>query len=189
MSSAKLSFLWGGLLIVCCTVGGCGSQKDDSDRTEADTRFDENKALFTGIHKADQLALYEGLPHPGNEPKLFEQEKQTKETVALHGFLFYPAPLEITAGEKAKLRGLLGDEGSFQQWRGVKKCGGFHPDYLAEWRVGGVTYRYLICFGCHEVKVYSPEKSLLCDIRSEAYKQLEALLKEHRKNRPPSQEA
>jgi len=110
-----------------------GRRKGDAEQTEADKRFDDDKALFAAIRGADQLVLYEGLPH-----QTFEAEE---------------------------LEALLADEKSFRQWRGEKKCGGFHPDYLAEWRSAEATYRFLICFGCQEVKVYGPNRSLRCDIR------------------------
>ena len=39
----------------------------------------------------------------------------------------------------------------------------------------------------HEVKVYGPESSLRCDIRGEAYQELQGLLAKHQKNRPPKE--
>jgi hypothetical protein len=188
MNPIKLLSRWGALTVVWFIVAGCGDRKADSDGAEGVTQFDENKSLFAAIYNADQLVLYEGLPHQRNEAILFKQEEQRKDTATLHSFLFYRAPLEISAEDKVKLKGLLGEAESFEPWRGEKKCGGFHPDYLAEWRVGDTIYRFLICFGCHEVKVYGPDKSLRCDIRGEACKQLEELLKKHRKNRPPSED-
>lgn len=174
--------------VLAFSLAGCGDQKGGTDRTEADTRFAEFKSLFGAIRKADQLVLYEGLPHQLFEEQQLEEEKQKKDTVAMHGFSFYRAPLEVSADDKEKLQGLLGDEGSFHRWPGEKKCGGFHPDYLAEWRVGEATYRFLICFGCPEVKVYGPDKSLRCDIQQEAYEKLKEALNKYRKNRPAREE-
>ena len=42
----------------------------------------------------------------------------------------------------------------------------------------------LICFGCHEAKVYGPEKAVYVDIKKEGYDSLAKLLKSYRKNRP-----
>ena len=164
-------------------VGGCGTPPDDTDRTKADTQFDENKSLFAAIQDAGQLDLYEGLPHQFFDPKQVEEEKQRKQTVTLHGFPFYATPLEVSEDDAAKLRGLLADERSFMQWRGEKKCGGFHPDYLAEFRVGKSVYRFLICFGCNEIMVFGPDRSLRCDFQG-AGQQLAELLMKYRKNRP-----
>jgi hypothetical protein len=187
MGRAKRCIHWTGVAIVIYVSAGCGSRKGDGERS-ADTRFDENQALFGAIRDADRLVLYEGLPHQFFEAHLVEEEKQRKETVTLHGYPFYSEPLDVTADDAVKLKGLLADERLFLKWRGEKKCGGFHPDYLAEWRVGEAAYRFLVCFGCCEVKVYSPDRSLRCDIQDEAYKQLQELLKRYRKNRPASRE-
>jgi hypothetical protein len=168
---------WIGLFLVSA-VSACAG------KTEADTRFEENKSLFAAIKAADQLILYEGLPHQADESEQLAREKRNKETVALHGFSFYRAPLEISAEDKEKLKAVLSNEGSFRQWQGEKKCGGFHPDYCAEWRGGDAVYRFLICFGCSEVKVFGRDKSLRCDIRGETREPLEELLKKYRKNRP-----
>jgi hypothetical protein len=178
---------WARLTFVCCLVAGCAGSNGDSDRTEADTRFDENKALFGAIQQANRVTVYEGLPHQFNEKRQLEEERQNKDTVTIHGFSFYREPLEIPDPEQEKLRNLLGNEGSFLQWQGEKKCGGFHPDYCVEYHVGSAAYRFLICFGCHEVKVYGPESSLRCDIRGEAYQELQGLLAKHQKNRPPKE--
>jgi len=120
------------------------------------------------------------------EPQQVEDEKRQKQIVTIHGFPFYAAPLDVSPEDAAKLRGLLVDDRSFLQWYGTKACGGFHPDYLAEYRVGGAAFRFLICFGCHEVMVFGPDRSLRCDIQREAYKQLDEILKKYRKNRPAS---
>lgn len=179
MCRLRLSMRLGCLLAVSAIAACAG-------KPEVDTRFAENKSLFADIGKADQLTLYEGLPHQGNERQLFEQE-QSKETVTLHGYPFYRAPLDVPAEEVEKLRSVLGSASSFLQWRGERKCGGFHPDYCAEWRAGGNVYRVLICFGCGEVKVHGPDKSLRCDVEDETREKLKELLKKHRKNRPPEQ--
>ena len=142
-----------------------GRRKGDAEQTEADKRFDDNKALFAAIRGANHLVLYEGLPHQTFEAEELEKERRRKETLTLHDYPFYVAPLDVSAEDAANLEALLGDEQSFRQWRGEKKCGGFHPDYLAEWRSAEATYRFLICFGCQEVKVYGPNRSLRCDIR------------------------
>jgi hypothetical protein len=175
-----------GFLLAAFTAAACGTQSPDVNRTKVDTRFEENRSLFAAIRDAGDLTLYEGLPHQFYEPQQLEEEKQQKSTVTLHGFPFYAAPLDVGTEDAAKITGLLADERSFLQWRGEKKCGGFHPDYLAEYRVGESTYRFLICLGCHEIMAFGPDHSLRCDFQGEAYK-LEALLKKYHKSRPALQ--
>jgi hypothetical protein len=170
------------VLLACLLLAGC------SPARKADTRFEDNKALFAAVRDADTLTLYEGLPHQTYESKQLEKEKQAKQTVQLHGFPFYRETLDVMADDQKALKKLLGDEASFKQWVGEKKCGGFHPDYLVECRAGDKDYRFLICFGCREVMVFGPERSLRCDMVEGTSKQFEAVLKKYQKNRPTPRE-
>lgn len=162
----------------------CGGAVAGCTPSAPDTRFDQNKSLFGGIRTADRLILHEG--HPRMVPANFEVELKNKQAVMIRDHGFFPAPLDVTADDVSQLRAILSDEGSYDPWRGEKKCGGFHPDFLAEWRAGNAKYEVLICFGCHEVIVYGPDNKLRCDIRVESYGKLEALLKKYRKH-PPEQ--
>jgi hypothetical protein len=150
---------------------------------EPSKNFDDLKPLVTTLAKADKVILHEGLPHP-SEDKAFETEKKTKKTIGIGGWLFYAEPLEPKDEDVKKLTELLTAETTFEPFGGVKKCGGFHPDYAVEWHVGKDHYYALICFGCHEAKVYGPEKAVYVDIRKDGYDSLTKLLKPYRKNRP-----
>ncbi len=187
MSPTRAFFLRGWLFLAGCFVAGCGA-KNDPGRTDADTRFDANKEVFAPVRNADQVTVYEGLPHQFFEAGQLDEEKRQKPTVTLHGYPFYQDRLEIPADDRAKLKAVLGAETSFGPWAGERKCGGFHPDYCVECSVGGAAYRFLICFGCSEAKVYGPDHNLRCDFRGETSKQLTELLKKHRKNRPPTKD-
>jgi Protein of unknown function (DUF1559) len=151
---------------------------DTSDGTKADIDFELNKSLFTDIKTADRLLVYEGLPRE-------RDENRSQATVTLQGFGFYKPPLEVPAADQDPLKALLGDERSFRELQGEEKlCGGFHPDYLAEWRVGGASYQFLICLGCEELKAFGPNHSLRCDIEPKAAEKIRKLLSKYRKNRP-----
>ena len=139
----------------------------------------EDRGLIVPIATAGRLVLYQGLPRQANWA-----ERNQKATVTLHGFEFYQAPVPVSAGDEAALRGLLGDASSYKGWGGGKFCDGFHPDYLAEWHAGRATYRVLICFGCGEAKIFGPGGSLHLDLASEAEGKLSEILREPRKNRP-----
>lgn len=148
-----------------------------------DTNFDNLKPLVEGIRKADKVTLYEGLPHPFEEKRLLEKELKEKKTVMLHGFAFYAQVIGPKEADAKKLAELFGTDGSFVKFGGPKKCGGFHPDWAIEWKAGDDVYRALVCFGCHEVKIYGPKHELHADVRG-AYKPLQSLLKGYDKNRP-----
>jgi hypothetical protein len=57
-----------------------------------------------------------------------------------------------------------------------------------EWHVGKKVYRCLVCFGCHEVKVFGPKKELYCDIVKKAYDTYKEVLQPYRKHRPRTKE-
>ena len=171
------------LVVALCSVAGCGGRVI----TDPSTDFARAKPLFAAIAKADTLVLYEGLPHEGNEKASYEAEKRDEPTVEFYGFLFYRDPIEVSDADADRLKLVFGKEQSFQPWSGHKKCGGFHPDYLAEWRVGDATYRVLICLGCNEVKVYGPDRFAHCDMKGVSVA-LGGWLGAHRKNRPAARQ-
>jgi hypothetical protein len=178
MSWRRSVFRWATVTLVGCTFAGCSGEPTVS------TQFEPNKVVFATAREATRLTLYEGLPHQMFEATQLANELKTKATVTLHGFPFYQETLHLKEEDAARLKAALGDEGSFEPYGGPKKCGGFHPDYCAEWEADGLLYRCLICFGCTEVKVYGPGRALHCDIRPEVEKNLEKLLKPYRKSRP-----
>jgi hypothetical protein len=151
-----------------------------------DTNFDNHKPLAAGIAKADRVTLYEGLPHEASESG--QQELKTKKTVRLHGYPFYAEPLALKESDGKRLTDLVTEASSFAPYRGPKKCGGFHPDYCVEWRVGDEVYRCLVCFGCQEVKLYGPKADLYCDVSQPAYAKLGELLRPYRKQRPKARD-
>lgn len=149
-----------------------------------DTNLDNHKDLAAAVAKADKVVLYEGLPHQLFEKELLEKELKEKKTVKFNGFPFYEETLTLKEEDKKKLTTLFGEEKSVKKFSGQKRCGGFHPDYCVEWHVGKDVYRAHMCFGCHEMMVFGPKTDLYCDIADPALKELDALLKAYRKNRP-----
>src|SRR3954468_6636168 len=77
------------------------------------TKFEDLKPLIETVAKADKMVLYEGLPHPFNEPELFESEKKAKKTVTIAGWPFYTEPLDLKDADRNKLVELLGEEKTF----------------------------------------------------------------------------
>jgi hypothetical protein len=168
---------------------GCDSRPTSWDGVKGDTRFAENKGIFAAIRGTTQFTLYEGLPHQGFERQILAEEKQRKLTVTLDNYPFYAKPLTMSAADAIRLKAILSDERSFQQWRGQSKCGGFHPDYLAEYSHNGTVYRVLICFNCKEVIVYGPNgSSVRCHFEVGTEYVLEPLLKKYRQSRPTFEE-
>ena len=92
-----------------------------------------------------ELVLFEGLPHQRWEKDLLEEELKTKRTVQLHDFPFYQEKLAMAEEDADVVRRILADVKSVEAWVGAKFCGGYHPDYLLEWRTGrrGVPHRFV----------------------------------------------
>ena len=155
---------------------------------EADRGFSHLQSLLTAAWKADKIVLLEGLPHPQWQTKLLAQELRTHETIRLQDFPFYLEPLSLTRHDTEDLLVIFHDPNSFSKKaegpRGMKLCGGFHPDYALEFHVGADTYHALLCLGCAEIQVYSSTLSAYCDISKEAHTQFKLILEPYRKNRP-----
>jgi len=143
--------------------------------------------ISTGVGRAPEFILYEGLPHQTAESELLKKELATKQTVRLHGYPFYARPLPVAAEDIDKLRRLCSSADSFWTYSGAKFCGGFHPDYCLVWKDGKVTYEFLICFGCHEMMLCHPKKEHMADIRNEAYEQFKTILTKYHAQRPQTQ--
>jgi hypothetical protein len=142
------------------------------------------KAFSDGVRGAQTVVLHEGLPHHMFESDLVQEERRTKAVQDLHGYAFYEATLDLSAADSQRLTEILSDPSTFRSFSGEKKCGGFHPDYAVELRQGDQTYWALLCFGCHEVKLFGPGIESRHDLDAAAYAKLQALLKNYQKNRP-----
>jgi hypothetical protein len=70
----------------------------------------------------------------------------------------------------------FGDPETFRDWRGEKKCGGFHPDYTVEWKKGAESVAVLICLSCHEIKAYLGRRAVRLDVNTKAYNHVRQLL-------------
>jgi len=134
------------------------------------------------------LTLYEGLPHQSWEPELLKNELAAKKTITIHGFPFYEHPLSVAAADADELRRLSTAADSFSSYGGPKACGSYHPDYCLSWKDGSTVYELLICFGCHEMKFYSPSQDVLADVQKDAFYRFEAILKKYRDQRPKRNE-
>lgn len=142
--------------------------------------------LFAARVQAEKrLLVWEGLPHPTWENKLFDEERTNKPIRELDSYLFYAAPLELDAEDDARLRALLTNPGSYQTFwplLSAKKCGSFHPDFAVELPESGQFA--LLCFGCGEVELRGGWLASKHDLS--AALSLHELLSKYRTNRPPS---
>jgi hypothetical protein len=145
------------------------------------------KPIAASVAKAKEVILFEGFPHPVMEPALFKKEKEERNQFRYQGHVFYQNRPRLKDKDADALRKILADSKGFTAWQGEKKCGGFHPDYMVQWKEGDAIYRVLICFGCGEITAYGPKGAVRLDM-GEAGKALQATLKRYRALRPKPKE-
>ncbi len=176
------------LLIVCCALSAAWSEDDQEQRLingESRWRFAKQiKPLAAGIAQAKAVLVYEGLPHQNAERAALQQELKNKQTVQFHGFPFYEQAIGIEKEDAKKLLVLCGDRKTFGRYKGPKFCGGFHPDWCLTFQAGDDLYRVLICFGCHEARLYGPKNDVFSDLDDETVKKFAAILQPLGKHRP-----
>jgi hypothetical protein len=136
------------------------------------------------LEKTKEITVFEGLPHQRQEPAELKRERRSKKCVKLHGYWFYGDARVAADEDFVSLRQAMLQRGGIFDWGGAKLCGGYHPDYLIRWRVDEGTYDALVCFGCHEIKLFGPKDRLYADLSKQAYEQLERGLSKFRKHRP-----
>jgi hypothetical protein len=161
-----------------------GAARDRVRDGEEPAAFEKNiKVLVAAIQKAKTVTVYEGLPHQLDERDLLAKELKDKKTVKRHGFPFYAEAITPKEGVAKELIALCGDQKSFLRYRRLKKCGGFHPDWLVEFDDGAQKVSVLVCFGCGEARLYGPKNDAFSDLGAGA-KKLTETLAALQKNRP-----
>lgn len=136
------------------------------------------RTLLAVMRSAPAVTLHEGLPHQYWERKALASERQSKPTIRVHESDFYDAIVSISADDDAALRRVFEEKGTFREWSGHKLCGGFHADWLLEWKASdGTGCEMLLCFGCDEAKVWGPNGMSHYDLSSSASEALEVILR------------
>lgn len=169
------------VFLAMTTLGSC---KDQKQATNSPTDFGRHKQVAEAFMRADRLLIYEGLPHPGWEQELFDQESERAEHVQSHGHAFYKSPVQPSAEDMKSMKDLFTGEDSMLELTGPKGCGLFYADWRIAAHVKADAHQWLVCFNCQEIKVYGSAPELHCDIARESAKQLKSLLEKYRTNRP-----
>lgn len=140
------------------------------------------ESLAVGINRADDIEVFEGLPHELHERELYNSELEKKKTIEIAGYLFYASPIVLSKSDKKRLTDLYCTKETFVPYRGVKMCGGYHPDWLVRWKKGEEEWIAHFCFGCHEATTIHGDESMYCDIW--AIEPFEKLLNPYHQHRP-----
>lgn len=126
--------------------------------------------IVAAVHtlaEAPEVRVYEGMPHPRDEPKLLESERARVREVNFVNDRFYPETVVLQPEDLQFVRGLA-DRPDWFAAVGVRWCDGredfcdvkmclFHADYALEWEARGKVRRLLLCFGCMEAVYFDDE--------------------------------
>ena len=140
--------------------------------------------MLAAVKEGSKLTLFEGLPHQSFEKDLLETEVDSKNTELRFGAYFYVAANPVSIEDAAVLRRILSTSETFTGYPQPKLCGAFHPDYALLWDDAVHEVEFHICFGCHEMKIFSDGKKRYCDIDALTFIKLKELLSEYRVQRP-----
>jgi hypothetical protein len=135
----------------------------------------------------DKLIVYEGLPHPTSESGARAVEKANKKYFSVGNELFYENPLSVSEEDKVALDRMMRTPSFFRSRivGDMSLCGEFHADYAIEWRKNDTRLAIaLLCFGCRELRLISPDGATIADPTKEGFEALQKVLKKYRQERP-----
>lgn len=136
--------------------------------------------------KTAEAKIYEGLPHQALDKGQFERELEIKKTVNQSGFHFYLPELEVVPSDLAAFKEIFISSASFTRFKGLKLCGGYHPDFSLRWDSGKKACDTQFCLGCDEARMFIDGKVIYADISEDAAARLKAIFKKYRRQRPQS---
>ncbi len=160
----------------------------------------EALAAVRSLAEGHELRIYEGLPHPRDEPDLLEHEAVRVRVVELMNDRFYPARQHVSPEDEARLRtaarqpgwfeavGFRSCDGRHEDFDAVKMCL-FHPDFALQWRSGAgedaPMHRILFCFGCNESVFFDDQFEVTS--YTALTPELREILLRYRRERPSSE--
>ena len=86
-------------ILVISTVSSCGAPPEPP----------EPVGFHEAIQQADQVILYEGLPHQYWDGDLLEKELKTKKTVEILKYPFYAETLDMDTSDKKRITEIFSD--------------------------------------------------------------------------------
>ena len=128
------------------------------------------------LNTASSVYVYEGTPRD------FDIKKRDlkRPTVTIDGFEFYADARKLDSAKVEAINTLIRDRTVFLDYRGMKLCGGFHPNYCIEWRFEAEHQtwhsRAFACLGCHEWRLLDHASALHADMAGLAVSKLISIL-------------
>jgi len=113
-----------------------------------------------------------GLPHSFQDRSSFYAALWFTNSYSYDGYLFKERKVNTSKKFNDVTTAILTSIDSFEPYAGPKLCGGYHADYMFTLTEAGEDYHFMVCFGCHEVLIYTPSGSRIVDLDREAYNKL-----------------
>jgi hypothetical protein len=135
---------------------------------------------FTGtIKDAKRVVIHVGTPR-----RLAANPKPSLPTAEIGDFEFFREPHKATPELAARLTRVVLDSNSFSDYRGMKFCGGFHPDVCIEWQFEQNGQRWhkraFVCLGCDEWRLVDTISAVHTDMTKQAADELTGIVRELR---------
>jgi len=118
--------------------------------------------------------LHLGLPHNYSERNAFLRSVWLTPTRSFFGYRFQSKVWEASENFRTIAQGIFTDPEAFRPYIGPKLCGGFHADFLARYEDGSEQFTFMVCFGCHEILVFTPSGRRIVELNDWAYAKLSA---------------
>jgi hypothetical protein len=131
--------------------------------------------LLGGCHSARPPAFVQTAPkadHVEVRPGVPRGEPAPDAVVRLHGEIFYDRFLDLGDADKKAIAAIVADDATYAAHVEGKKCGGFHADYVVQWKSDGAPYQVLFCFGCHETLSLGDGEERVNDLSDAGYAKL-----------------
>ena len=115
--------------------------------------------------RADNILVYEGLPHDTWERNLRKIEMKNNKTTKVSGYPFYDTPQQLRAQDLKELHRLLTGATGLQPYTGPKMGGGFNPDYALQFTNGKDSCTLLLCFTEGDAILTHGKSTVYCSTR------------------------
>jgi hypothetical protein len=142
-----------------------------------------SEILFSEAFVGD-VEVFEGLPQQDSKD-LLDSELKKWNSFKSSEFSFYKGKKQLSFADEESLRILLMDREIYREYSGPKFCGGYHPDFMVNFKRNEELVTIQLCFGCSEARLFKNDTIVYCDLKK--CFMLEAILEDYYENRPDKQ--
>jgi hypothetical protein len=140
--------------------------------------------ILEKLKTRQSITVLEGPERKSMELPTAPADDSSVEHVGKH--FFFKEPLVLNSEDELAILSTVTSYRSFHPFRGLKFCGGFHPDANIRIVTQHGTIQMLVCFGCGEVLFVDGENRVHTDIESTAYQTLRVVCLRNFRKRDPA---